>query len=456
MLAGLPRPVAIKLAALFAASMVFYLWAWPTAPLIEGDSPQYMAVAVDLSDGRIDALHDRSPGYPLLLTLTGSAHQPTRTLLLVSLFLHFSSIWFLAAALHDADAGPMLLLAFAGLLALPLYVEPAGHVMTENLAQFLLAVGTSWVVRSFTRSRPWMLGAASLALAAAAVTRPTYQALGVALGVVLLLLPARVLPRRQAVTGAVSLAIGPALVLGTMAWHNSSRFDYFGLVPTAGVHLSTKTMSFVERLPDEYADVREILIRERDAQLVKRGGTHTGTQTIWSVREEIQAATGLSKATLSSYLVRMNLTLIGRAPVEYLQEVARSLATYWFPAAGSLATLRSSALRWLWAALHLGVVGFLVVQLVTVSGTWVYRVVLPSRVPPALAVSPGQWLAWIIAGTTVLYTMVLSCFLDIGEVRQRRPTDALVLFMCVAGLCVWLRTHAALTSKSTGPGQSGD
>jgi hypothetical protein len=215
-------------------------------------------------------------------------------------------------------------------------------------------------------------------------------------------------------------------------------------------------MSFVERLPDEYADVREILIRERDAQLVKRGGTHTGTQTIWSVREEVQAATGLSKATLSSYLVRMNLTLIGRAPVEYLQEVARSLATYWFPAAGSLATLRSSALRWLWAALHLGVVGFLVVQLVTVSGTWVYRVVLPSRVPPALAVSPGQWLAWIIAGTTVLYTMVLSCFLDIGEVRQRRPTDALVLFMCVAGLCVWLRTRAALTSKSTGPGQSGD
>jgi hypothetical protein len=69
---------------------------------------------------------------------------------------------------------------------------------------------------------------------------------------------------------------------------------------------------------------------------------------------ELEDATGLSQPELSTFLVGMNLALIQRAPMEYLQEVARSFAVYWFPAAGRLAAMDSVAPRWLWVALHGG------------------------------------------------------------------------------------------------------
>jgi hypothetical protein len=52
--------------------------------------------------------------------------------------------------------------------------------------------------------------------------------------------------------------------------------------------------------------------------------------------------------------------------------------------------------------------------------------------------------AYLLAAAIVIYTMLLSCFLDIGEPRQRRPTDVLLLFMCFVG-----RT-CAVTTVTTG------
>jgi hypothetical protein len=54
--------------------------------------------------------------------------------------------------------------------------------------------------------------------------------------------------------------------------------------------------------------------------------------------------------------------------------------------------------------------------------------------------------AWLLSAAIVLYTMLLSCFLDIGEPRQRRPTDVLLLFMCFIGAHVWARIRKDVTS----------
>jgi hypothetical protein len=453
-IAGLPQPTAAVYVLLFIVAFVGYSWAWPQAPVQEGDSPQYLEVAQDLLDFRLDTLHDRAPGYPLLLVSTGSAREPQRALFLVSLLLHLASVWLLAAALRSAGAGSSLLLLFGSVLLLPPFVEPAAHVMTENLAQFTLAAGTACLVLGLARRRYWWVALASIAFAGAALTRPTYQALTIVLSGCIVLLgragaPAG-LSMRESAKASVVLVLGSVILLGTVAWSNARKFSYPGIVPTAGIHLSTKTMGIVERLPEEYAVVREILVRERDAQLTRRGGTHTGTQTIWSVRPEVQAATGLSKAELSGFLLRMNLTLIARAPMEYLQEVARSVSGYWFPAAGALASMDSSALRWLWAGLHAAIIGIFFLQVVAVAGVATCRAVLPARRgSPDLAIEATgvQISAYVLAGVIVLYTMVLSCFLDIGEVRQRRPTDVLVVFMCAVGVCVWIRTKCALPAR---------
>ncbi len=445
---GLPSGTAVTFAVAFAIALTVYLAAWPDAPFQDGDSPQYLAVARDLADGRLDTLHDRTPGYPALLVLTGSAEQPSRWLVVVSLLLHFVSIWLLARLLHAAGVARAWMLAFGVALLLPPFVEPVAYVMTENLAQTALVVGLFALVHGHTTGRVGWTLAASAAFALGALTRPAYQALGFVLAVCVLV-AARGATRddgatRRAWTSAVALALGFAVLVGAYASFNKRRFGYFGVTFSIGFHLSTKTMGFVERLPDEHAVVREILIRERDRQLTQRGGYHTTTQTIWSVRDELQAATGLSRPKLARHLLRLNLFLIGKAPLEYLQEVARSAAVYWFPAATRPASFGARVFRWAWVALHAGVVLMLFLHLVGLAGLGLIRVSFGSAGAGGAAVlcpTALQALAYTLAGAIVFYTMALSCLLDIGDPRQRRPTDVLIVFMCVLGAHVWHRAR---------------
>ena len=445
---GLPIQVAILYVLLALASLVAYGLLWPNAPAIDGDSSQYMEVARDLRDFRIDDIHDRAPGYPALLALTGSSETPARALLYVSLLLHFGSVWLLAITLHASGATRRALTAFGILLTLPPYVEPAGYVMTENLAQFTLAAGLTSLVMWLARRRIGWLIWASLAFALAGMTRPTYQMLAIALAAALVLVPSLTpalgVTYRDAWKGAVVLVLGSVLILGGLSWHNQVKFGYFGVAPTFGFHLSTKTMSFVERLPDEYAVAREILVRERDALLTRPGGTHEGTQTIWHARAELSKALGLNTPQLSAYLVKMNLKLIARSPVEYLSSVGRAYSAYWFPATGQLAAMNSSALRLLWFALHLVVLGVFFVQLTVAAGVAVLalgrrRAGLPHTTADEHMQSSLARTAYLVAGAIFLYTLLLSCFLDIGEPRQRRPTDVLIVFMCFAGAHLWAR-----------------
>ena len=451
--AGLPSRVAAVYMALFVAALGAYVFLWRHTPFVDGDSAQYQRVAQDLADLRLDSLHDRTIGYPLLLALTGSADAPTTALLVASLLLHLASVWLMAMVLQRAGVSRRWLIAFGCLLVLPPFVEPAAWIMTENLAQFTLVAGFACLALGFTPSRIALLSLSALAFGYAGLTRPVYQALAIALAGLLLMWPAACrraeVAYRDAARAACVLVAGSMLVLGGMSFVNYVRFDYFGVVPSVGFHLSTKTMPFVERLPDEYALAREILVRGRDAELVKRASIHTGAQTIWHVREELAAATGLSTPELSSYLLRMNLALIRIAPLEYLQEVAKSMAGYWFPPATPLASMHSSALRWLWGALHAAVTGVFFLQLAVLAGVGVFEAskrIAGARdraLVPWAGASAFQALAFALAGAIVFYTMLLSNFLDIGDPRQRRPTDVLVVFLCVLGGHVWRRSVSA-------------
>ena len=59
----------------------------------------------------------------------------------------------------------------------------------------------------------------------------------------------------------------------------------------------------------------------------------------------------------------------------------------------------------------------------------------------------AQRAAYTLAGTIVAYTFVVTCLVDIGDPRQRRPTDALLIFMGAVGILIWRRT---VTSLRTG------
>ena len=284
--AGLPIPTAVLYAFLFAVAFWVYTILWRQAPVMASDSGGFLAVASDLADFRIDYLHNRTPGYPLLLLITASSEVPNRVLFFLSLLLHFASIWILANILYATGLTETMLSLFGLLLLLPPYVEPAGYVLTENLTEFMLVVGFGGFVLWSLRGKTIWLFISALAIGYAGLTRPTYQALAFAMAGSLFVMPVLFgwspAIRMNTIKASLILICASVILVGGYAFINYINFDYFGLSPLMPLHLGSRTSRVLELLPDEYAAVREVLIRARDLHLVERGGPHLGYGYIYS------------------------------------------------------------------------------------------------------------------------------------------------------------------------------
>jgi uncharacterized membrane protein YuzA (DUF378 family) len=426
-------------------AMLVYFKAWRDAPILAADSRGYMEVAKDLADLKLDRLHGRTLGYPLLLLLTGSANQPSRALFAISLAFHAMTIWLLSTLLSRAGVPRKVVLCFGFILFLPPYVEPTGYVLTENLATFSLTLGFfAFVFGLFWN--PWWLVVSGLAFGFSGLVRPVYSLVG------LCAIPAIFAYKRDArsisntprkgsshyrrciLAGAstVLLSLG---VVGALVIFNYLKFGYLGVTPLTGFHLCTRTVRVIERLPDKYAPVREALIEARNASLVERNSSHTGYMYAWGIEKTVSRLTGLHDLSeISDFLTHLNLILIYRAPLEYLQEICRAMCSYWFPASGRLANMGSRAMQLFWAIIHfailtafsIGVIAWCGVGLLSLleklralgKGSLV-RISMPSK--PAMV-------SWLLAVCVIVYSCVLSCAFDDGNPRHRQPTDPLILF----------------------------
>jgi hypothetical protein len=450
-LLGLPIRTAILYGLMLSAAFGAYSAAWPQAPFSASDTGTYLAVASDLHDFRIDDLSDRTPGYPLLLLLTGSEDRPSRALFVVSLLLHFASIWFLACVLAAAGLTEAALLLFGAMLLLPPFVEPAAYALSENLTALLIVVGFGsvalWLLREHSR---WLI-LSGLAIGAAALVRPTFQALAVPIGGSVLtasILIGRSGATRRLLPAMLVVFSLSTLLVGGYTFFNYFKFGYFGLSPIMPFALTTRTARVLERLPDEYRPVREVLIQARDADLVQRGGSHTGYGYVSNpgVRAELTRVTGLRDAQLSQYLLRLNLLLIRAAPLEYLYDVSRAFCFYWFPSATRVATFDSRPLQMAWAVMQFSLVGVVAVTATLLAGmspyVFLYRrltrrqTVAPSHGRAALE---GQGYVYVAASAIVLYTASISSFVESGDPRYRAPIDGVFVVMAFLGTTLCLR-----------------
>src|SRR5262245_1859499 len=236
--AGLPPRAAVLYALLFASSFWFSSWLGSNAPYITGDSPSYMGAAQDISDFHLNQLLDRPPGYPLFLILTKSANTPNRLLFAVTLSLHFLSVWILAAVLFESGLGEVSISLFALILLLPPYVESSAYVMSETVAEAALAVAFGCFVMWTVRRRAIWIALSSLSFGYAALTRPTYQFLGLALSACLIvfsiLCRSTALTLKRALLAGLIFLVGSVVTVGSYSLINYTSFGYFGLSPKLG------------------------------------------------------------------------------------------------------------------------------------------------------------------------------------------------------------------------------
>ena len=384
----------------------------------------------------------RTPVYPLLLALLPG---------------NLDAIWLVQSVLGIATTVLLYLVVARctgsermGLIAGLAHALSFNHiafesaVVAEALATFLIALAVWRAHRlqlgPLRRGEPLLLG---LVCAVAALTRPMYVVLGLAVGLYLLLLD---MPRR--LTAAAVFAAAFAAPLFLWAAFNARTVHYFGLSTLMGYNLTQHSGAFIEQAPPEYSALRDIYLKHRQRRIAE---ANTHSMTIWYARDEMRRATGLSDAELSRRLGKMSITMFARHPGLYLRGVARSWVLFWavpkdwrpafarLPASGSV-------LRVLWWC-----------------EAWVFRVAYVLFLAVSL---PVLWCAaanrrrrpnpWLTAGLMVAAVLLASCIqalLEYGEnARYALPTQPLATAALVMVAFSWRRR---IESPSPAPKISG-
>lgn len=434
---------------------VLYWFVWNDAPFVSDDSGEYLSIAADIVDGGLDNLYDRSFGYPILLTLVNVEERPNRLLYFVQLSMHLVAVFTLGYLLIRLGLSRKLIGLFLVLALLPPSVAISAFVLTEGLAEFLVVVGTVLLLLSLgdggKRFKAVQLALSGLAFGSAAVVRPSFQLLFVLLAVIgFITLRSGRADIRSRVLLAICMIVLPAAVIGGAYAYSYARVGFAGLDPSFGIHFSTKTAGVVERLPDEYAEIRDILISNRDTILVEPFSQHTGENYIWRAVPELHEVTGLDKPGLSRFLVGMNLVLIRKAPLHYLQEVLDAAVLYWFPTTTRLSNFDSRSTQLLWTVVHFTVIlGFFLVLFFLLALVLLRRFLaggIRRKVLHEWGDTAFPYLA--IPLVVIVYTMLVSIMFEAGHQRYRAPTDLLIFFFTAFGIHLLVHLEAG---SGTGP-----
>lgn len=426
------KPSPGLLVLLMVATLAGYCLIWRECQ-VTTDSREYLAIARDLLEGRPVDSTLRTPGYPafLVLCFRAAGGENLAVVLVVQAILHALTILCVFRLALRLTGRYWLSVAAGGTLLLPNFTLGIPSLLTEELAVFLLAATLLLLLEAVLRNSPALAAFGGLLGVALALTRPAYQMLGP----LLLVTCAFVLIRQEGLrrgVGRLVLGVLPFVVVlgvGVGVWseRNYRAQGFRGLTCAAGYHLTTRTVSYLERAPDRWAVEREILIQVRNRHLVRRGGTHTGLLTAWSATKALRAATGLDQAGISRRLLAMNKDLILAAPLNYAGEVAFSAVRYWMPPVvrGIMPSNRLQQLPYM--LIHLG-------YLVAVVYLMAITVTAYTLTPAALrSLAPEQHLATAMLWTTALYAWAITCLVETGGPRHRSPTDFCWLLL-IAGI----------------------
>ncbi len=438
----------LLVAAVLAAAFLAYSTAWRTAPIWTFDTPSYQRVAKDLKNFRISGLHQRTPGYPLLLALTGAEEKLNRGLFLATLALHLlgaaAAVWLLAfLGLGRAAVG-----AFLALALLPVYVEPSAYALTESLCEFFVVLAVAAFICWLARGRLRAALLAGFAAAFAALARPTYQAFLPLLAVLALICvlfdwAPGVTLRRFAAHFGLAAALWTSLV-GGYAWLNYRATGIFDTSSMGAIVISHKVATVVEFLPDRYKGLREILVRHRDALMAKPFGDHTGQDYIYRAIPELRAYYGGDDRRMIEAVKEASLYLARTKPFTYLHESGKLLFSFWMPVDYPLSTRGSRALRALWAVVQGGVNALFLFQALVLAGAGAFAA--SARALRRLAgFEPLLCAAWVTGVATVLYTLFISCFVGVGDSRYRVPVDYVIFATGLIGIAIWRRGLRALS-----------
>lgn len=434
-------------------AFVLYAWWWSEAPLTTFDTPSYQRVAADIKQLELTRLHQRTPGYPLLLALTNSERTLSSGLFYVTLAAQLASLLILVVLLRTLGLSLLLcrIVLITGLL--PPFVAPAVWATTESISTFCVVLAIVSFVLWLTNGRSLAWIVFSLSCVAAAFIRPTYQLLAPVFAVLLAMLfwldwiSCRSFARMwKHMAATVALSFGS---LGAWAYVNYVHFGQFDTSTMSANAASSKVATVLEYLPDKYSPLREILIKHRDRLITEPFRQHTGQDYIYRALPEVVSMYKGDELQALNAIKEASVYLIKTKPISYLHDSVKLFGSFWMPNDYDVEPLTHGSGRTASALLQTGINLLFFIQAAVIVGVGLMVLSLRAAKRRILLSSQStkSFICLYATGLAVTcYTMLISCFAGIGENRYRIPVDLIVIAMTAVGATLWYRMALAILS----------
>ena len=422
-----------QVAFFFALVFLAYAFAWWGPPKISPDSHGYLEVAQMLSRGAPTELPLRLPGYPALLAITGSAAGSTLFLFLVQLGLCLGSAYLMASLLVDLEISRRAIIAFTFLASLPQFVHPAAFVLTEALTLCLLTAGTVLTLKYclFGRSAIGVY-LASLCFGLCSITRPDYRLHGIAIGLVLLALAslmAKPADRPRFRKAAIAAILGPVLFSTALAGYYQMQFGRTAS-PLAAMAILDKMARYVESIPEHHEPFRSVLLRHRDATLI-RERHHLGEGYIHNAMWELEELSEREGRDLSEVLSGLAKAVVVAEPLNYGLQAWKAGARFWEWSSELMPRRYPHWATGLLVLVHFG----LVLSFGLAVAAWILACscgrALWSTVSEKTAAERRRMMAVGVLLAPVFLGMGIHAVAGVGLPRYRIPSDFLVLAVVV-------------------------
>lgn len=271
---------------------------------------------------------ERTPGYPAVIALLGENIWAVvffqMALGILGTYLVYDISRYI---LKNKPIAGVTALVYTSFLFVPFF-EFA--ILTETLSIFLLQL-CIWLIVKYqlleAKAAIQYYMILAVCMAVLFITRPMFIYLPILFGVFYCW--------KHVKTQLLKSAVVTVLLCGTsfmaqVAWQqvNFENTGYRQTTYFMGYNLIQTATHFYEKIPNEHAQVRHILLKYRQRAQDSLPETQL-PMTVWHAEEDLLQETGLSKPELGAYFKEIAVPLFKENKMDYAKQVGLSLKLFW-------------------------------------------------------------------------------------------------------------------------------
>lgn len=280
------------------------------------DSSSFMVLAKRMLDfNLVDYTGERSPGYPLLLFFA-FGFKPLAILYQFAIGILTSILWFKTLLNFDFNKKQAFWITLFMQSFIHVYFYETS-ILIETLSLFLISIVFYLLTTNYLEEKN--------------IKKDIF--IGCVLGFLVLVKPffayipfiiygfsiLKSFKIKNFISSKIILLIFPLMAYFGWSYVNKINTGYFVSTTYFGLNISQNCVHFAEKAPDEFATIREIYIKNREAAIAEKSDV---AMSIWRAHQDLIDSTGLAYfPDLSNELGRFTKATIANAPNEYWHQV---------------------------------------------------------------------------------------------------------------------------------------